>query len=168
MSTQTQPKSTFCDRSAKPLRVASVKIKFRNPVNEWILKGVGHTLSQLTLPGLSCVVVVDPPSDLMLEGIHDIKTAADQADRVVAALDIDGKQGAWRLDSVIETVSLAQQLAASTKVRGDVRISKRDLILAPLRRELIPIVAPITFQADTLSLRPVKTNDVVLALTRIK
>ena len=163
---QTPADSTFDERSVEPLHVALVKLKAPQSVDKDILKGVGHTLSQLTSLGLSCVVVVDPRTGSTRQNLHDTQTAAEQADNVVAAIDGHGGQGARRLDGVLVTVPLARQLAASVKVRGGVRITNRDLILAPLRRGLIPVVAPITFAADTLALQPVASDEVVLALTR--
>jgi len=164
--TQTPANVIFDDRSAEPLHVALVKIKAPQSVDKDTLKGVGYTLSQLTLLGLSCIVVVDPHIVSTQQSLDDIQRVAEQAENVVSAIDCHRGQGGRRLDSVLQTIPLEQQHGPSAKVRGDIRISNRDAILAPLRRGIIPVVAPIAFAAESLRLRPVTADEVVLALTR--
>ena len=161
--TQTPVKATFDSRSAELLPVALVKIRPPQSLEKDVLKGIGHTLSQLTELGLSCVIVVDPGIDAVQQKHYDIHTAGKQADSLVAAIDGHGGQGARRLDSVLQTIPLKHQLKASSKVRGDIRITNRDHILAPLRRGLIPVIAPIAFDVDSLLLRPVAANEILLA-----
>lgn len=166
MFTQSPSKVIFNDRSEEPLHVALVRIKAPQSVDNNTLKGVGHTLSQLTLLGLSCVVVVDPCIASTQPEIDHIQRVAEQAELLVSAIDGHGGQGGLLLDSVLETVPHVQQHAASAKVRGYTQITNRDLILAPLRRGIIPVIAPIAFSADSSRLRPVTADEAVLALTR--
>jgi len=164
--TQGPPNVIFDDRSGEPLHVALVKIKAPQSVDNITLKGVGYTLSQLTLLGLSCVVVVDPCIASTQQTIDGIQRVAEQAELLVSAIDGHGGQGGRRLDNILQTVPHVQQHAASAKVRGYTRITNRDLILAPLRRGIIPVIAPIAFSADSSRLRPVTADEAVLALTR--
>lgn len=163
---QSPPKVIFDDRRGEPLHVALVRIKAPQSVDNNTLKGLGHTLSQLTLLGLSCVVVVDPCIASTQQDIDDIQRVAEHAELLVSAIDGHGGQGGLRLDSVLETVPHIQHHAASAEVRGYIQITNRDLILAPLRRGIIPVIAPIAFSADSSRLRPVTADEVVLALTR--
>ncbi|KAL9033488.1 MAG: hypothetical protein Q9214_007494, partial [Letrouitia sp. 1 TL-2023] len=54
----------------------------------------------------------------------------------------------------------------SVKIRRWAGTSNRDLLLAPLRRGVIPVVASVAFVAETHSLITVDANEVVLALAR--
>lgn len=164
--TQSPPEVIFGVRSEEPLHVALVKIKAPQSVDNYTLKGIGRTLSQLTLLGLSCVVVVDPCLASTQQEIDDIQRVAQQAEQLVSAIDGHGGQGGLRLDSILETVPHVQQHAASAKVRGYTQITNRDLLLAPLRRGIIPVIAPIAFSADSSRLCPVTADEVVLSLTR--
>lgn len=162
---QLPAQGTFSNKATEPLHAALVKIKAPEAIGEDILKGVGRTLSQLTQLGLGCLVVVDPVPQSATHKSYDIRTAAEQADSVVAAIAGYGGQGARRLDSVLESIPLREQMAASIKVHGGIRIISQKHILAPLKRGLIPVIAPIAFAADTV-LRPVSADEIVLALTR--
>ena len=162
---QLPAKGAFSDKATEPLHVALVKIKAPGAIGKDILKGVGRTLSQLTQLGLGCVVVVDPVPQSTTQESYDIRTAAEQTDNVVAAIAGYGGQGARRLDSVFENVPFEEQAAASIKVRGGIRIVSRKHILAPLKRGLIPVIAPMAFAADTV-LRTVNADEIVLALVR--
>ena len=163
--TQRPAKGTFSEKAMEPLHVALVKIKAPKKIGEEILKGVGHTLSQLTQLGLCCVLVVDPCPQSAVQESYDIRTAAEQADTVVAAIEGRAGQGARRLDNVLEEIPLSDQVAASIKVRGRIRIVNRNHVLAPLKRGFIPVIAPIAFTTDTV-LQPVIADEVILALTR--
>lgn len=155
----------FSHKATDPVHVALVKIKAPEAIGKDILKGVGRTLSQLTQLGLGCVVVVDPVPRSATQETYDIRTAVEQTDSVVAAIAGYEGQGARRLDFVLENVTFKEQVAASIKVRGGIRIVSRKHILAPLKRGFIPVIAPVAFGADTV-LRPVGADEIVLALTR--
>lgn len=163
---QTVTNIALSDRGAEPLHVALVKITIPQSLGNDILEGVGHTLSQLTLLGLGCVVVVDSRTSSTGQVLHNVKTASKQADRLVAAIDGYGGQGARRVDSVLQKAPSIQHSTTSTKVRGNLRVVNKDLILAPLRRGLIPIIATMACAEDTMILEQVTANEVMLALTR--
>lgn len=156
----------FASDSVESLHVALIEIREPQSINDETLQGVGLTLSQLSRLGLSCVVVIDAEDSQERKSLDGGSLAIEQADRVVEAIDSYGGHGARRVDSVIGISSIHEHFLPSVKVRGGIRITHRDLLLAPLRRGLIPVIAPIGFEPSTQSLVPVVADEVVLALTR--
>ena len=161
-----KPKTGLAQEAAQLLHVALVKIRATQSIDDVTFQGVGHTLSQLTSLGLSCVVVVDH-KDNNGTNIQDKKTLAlEQADRLVVAVDSYGGQGARRLDNVIGVIPIKEHRSLLLKTQCRVQVTNRNLILAPLRKGVIPIVAPIGFLSDTQRLATVDADEVVLALAR--
>ena len=163
---QTPAQTRFRDKTNEPLHVALVKITGPQLLEDATLDGIGHTLSQLSRLGLNCIVVADlsrnEPDRLPLS----LPKALEQTDRIAQAIDKHGRPGARRLDNVIGIAPLREESDASVKVRGAIRVINRNLILAPLRRGIIPVVAPMAFMADMQRLHTVSTDDVILALIR--
>lgn len=158
--------SAFSDASAGPLHVALVKLKSPQSVDAPTLDGVGHTLSQLSRLGLNCIVVMDYSSNGE-EGTPPTSFKVNQqVDRIVAAIDRHGRPGARRLDNVVETISFSQESAASIQVRGATRVTNRKLLLAPVRRGIIPVIAPITFKPESQVLSRSSADEIILALTQ--
>ena len=160
--TLAQPR--YIEEAGDSLHVALVKIRAAQSINDETLQGIGLTLSQLSQLGLGCVVVVD--ADNGQEEKNSAKVGIEQADRVVEAIDVYGGQGARRLDSVISVSSVNEQLLPSVKIRSGIRTTCRNQLLAPLRRGMIPVIAPVGFNSNTHKLVPVVADEVVLALTR--
>lgn len=161
------PKQTeYSDNRLGPIHVALVNIKNLQSIDDETLGGVGLTLSQLSRLGLNCVVVVQPSERETGNSMPSLQEATRQADRVVQAIDQHGRPGARRLDSVIEITTFGQALAASVRVCGPTRVTNRNLLLTPLRRGVIPVIAPVAFITDSQELRLIGADDIVLALTR--
>ena len=160
--TPAQPR--FTDDTSEPLHVALIKIRAPQSVDDRILQGVGHTLSQLARLGLSCVVVVDPDNGQGQNNGSEL--AIGQADRIVDTINSYIGPGARRLDSAIGISSIGDQVSESLKILDEIRIIYRDQLLAPLRRGMIPVIAPVGFDMDVQKMVPVVADDVVLALTR--
>lgn len=148
------------------LHVALVKIRAPQLVDDTILKGVGHTLSQLTRLGLNSVVVIDCENGEKRKSLDACRLALEQGDRVVTAIDLYRSQGARLLDSVIGLSPVQEQNSSSYKACGRLQITHRNLILAPLQRGVAPVIVPIGFSHDTHALVPVAADDVVLSLTQ--
>ena len=168
---QTNAQKPFVDLTTEPLHIALVKIKTPKSYDDAILHGIGRTLSQLTRLGLSCVVVTDHARGQSEEGVHVINTgwrqeAVEQADRLVAAIECHEGQGARRLDSVIGVSSAKYGRSPSVRIQSAVRVTHRNLLLAPLRRGVIPVIAPIGYTSDTQLMTLVAADEVILALTR--
>ncbi|KAG5298058.1 acetylglutamate synthase [Histoplasma ohiense] len=136
------------------LHIALVKIREPQLLNDETLGEVGRTLSQLSLLGMSCCVVIDPglPQSDTFWRNRSIK----QADRMLAAIEKNGVDSR-RLDDVI-------RLAPSSK--HALSVASRELILSPLRRGRIAVIPPIGYTEGTLRAVPVLADDVVLALTK--
>lgn len=162
----TPAQSNFADESVESLHVALVKIRAPQLIEDETLQCVSHTVSQLAKLGLSCVIVVDTEDGLKRKDSEGSKLATEQTDRIVEAIDVYGGQGARRLDSVIGVSSVNEKLIPSVKVHSGIHVTHRSLVLASLRRGVIPVIAPIGFTSDTQTLVPVVADEVVLALTR--
>lgn len=128
------------------------------------MQGVGHTLSQLTRLGLNSAVVIDCEDGEKRNALDACSVAMEQGDRVVAAIDLYRGWGARRLDSVIGLSTVQEQNLSSIKTQGQLQITHRNLILAPLRRGVIPVIVPIGFTYDSHAIVPVAADDVVLSL----
>lgn len=128
------------------------------------MQGVGHTLSQLTRLGLNSAVIIDCEDGEKRNSLDARSVATEQGDRVVAAIDLYRGRGARRLDSVIGLSTVQEQNLSSIKARGQLQITHRNLILAPLQRGVIPVIVPIGFTYDSHVLVPVAADDVVLSL----
>ncbi|MCJ1283081.1 Amino-acid acetyltransferase, mitochondrial [Xylographa opegraphella] len=162
---------TFVDISSEPLHVALVGFKSPQLIDDHTLQGIGLTLSQLAKLGLNCIVVVD----LQDEGAQKLSSeqpllwrskVIEQADRVVSAIERQGGRGARRLDSVIGISPTKDELTPSVKIRGDVRVIHRNLLLAPLRRGVVPVVVPVGYTSLDQKVVAVSAKDAMLALTR--
>ena len=161
-----KPQSDPVQEAAQPLHVALVKIRATQSVDDVILRGVGHTLSQLTSLGLSCVMVVDCNASDGTTIQDQKRQSVEQADRLVTAIDSYGGQGARRLDNVIGILPLESQNPLLANTQSMVQVTNRNLLLAPLRRGVIPVVAPIGFSPINQSLATMDADKVMLALTR--
>jgi len=162
---------SFVDATTEPLHVALVVLKSPEELDDGTLRGIGLTLSQLARLGLSCVVVVDQRDAQATErarngGLQWKVNALEQADRVVAGIDQPGGQGARRLDSIIGVSRLGVQPTSAAKVLGNLRVIHTNLLLAPLQRGLVPVIAPVGCTSEGQHIVPVEADGVVLALTQ--
>ncbi|KAI4203836.1 MAG: hypothetical protein LQ346_001713 [Caloplaca aetnensis] len=150
------------------LHTALVKIRHPQSIQESTLQQVALTLVQLSRLGMSSVVVVDCGSGSDNdESNSDMRgLAAEQADRVAAAIEHHDVQGARRLDSVLETSAVAEGLLSPVKVRSGIHITNRSLLLTPLRKGKIPVLAPIAFASNNQVLALIPADEAILALTR--
>ncbi|MCJ1471158.1 Amino-acid acetyltransferase, mitochondrial [Pseudocyphellaria aurata] len=164
--TQAVSNNRFVDQSIESLHVALVTIRAPQLLDDAILQGVGHTLSQLTRLGLNSAVVIDCADREKRHSLDACRVALEQGDRLVTAIDLYRDRGARRLDSVIGLSSVREQNLSSCKARGRLQITHRNLILAPLRRGVTPIIVPIAFSYDTHALVPVVADEVVLCLAQ--
>jgi amino-acid N-acetyltransferase len=155
--------------SPEGLHVAIVKIRSPQTIEDSVLNGIGLTLSQLGRLGLSSVVVVDV-EDESKEGTTLVpkprNCILDQADRVTAAINHHGTPGAQRLDNILGFSEMAVQAQSAIQIRSQIRVLFRDLLVAPLRRGLTPVIAPLAYSSEDQKIVNVTADEVVLALTR--
>lgn len=145
--------------------MALVKIRAPQELDDVTLRGVGHTLSQLTLLGLSSVVIVDCNDGKRKTSQEVRHLSIEQAGRVVGAIDYSGGQGARRLDNIIELSPLKQH-APSVKIPIGLKIAYRKFLLASLQRGVIPVIVPNGFMSGIQTVVPVDASEVLLALSR--
>ena len=163
---QTATHTSFGSQAPESPHIALLKIRGPQLVDDVTIRGVGHTLSQIARLGMSPVVVVDHEDGQRRKPLDAAKAPFHQADRIVEAIDTYGGRGARRLDNVIGTSLVDEHRPLSVRIKGEVRVVHRNLLMAPLRRGIIPVIAPVGFNSKTQKLEPVAANEVVLALTR--
>ncbi len=161
-----KPQTDLVQEAVQPLHVALVKIRATHLIDDATLQGVGLTLSQLTSLGLSCVVVVDYNDSHGLSGQDKKRLALEQVDRLVAAIDSYGGQGARRLDNIIGILPTEGHTPPRSRTQGRLQVANRKILLTPLQRGVVPVVAPIGFSSATQSLTTVDADEVMLALAR--
>ena len=154
----------------EPLHVALVEIRSPDLIDDATLKGIGQTLSQLSRLGLGCVVVLDHQSTQIREDNTSPQSwrpsITEQVNRVMEAIDAHNDHGSRRLDGIVELVASEAGSSAPIKVRGRARVINRSLLLAPLKRGVIPVVMPAGHTTDNTRIAPVEGREVVLALAR--
>ncbi|EKD15399.1 uncharacterized protein L3040_001766 [Drepanopeziza brunnea f. sp. 'multigermtubi'] len=163
-----QPEKLARDTAGPQLHVALVKIRAPQILDHITLDGIGKTLAQLARLGLVSVVVVDcnnsgPPYG---EGISnkDWKTAEiEQANRLVAAIDANRDTGARLVDNII---GVSEEPARPGFGQTRAHVSSRNLLMVPLRRNIIPVIPSIGYSDAQQIAVPILATDVVLALTR--
>ncbi|OJD20965.1 amino-acid acetyltransferase, mitochondrial [Blastomyces percursus] len=151
---ETIPESSPPAAAAAKERLHIALVKLREPqfLNDQTLGEIGRTLSQLSLLGMGCCVVIDP--SLPQSGPSWRSQSIEQADRMLVAIDANNDLDSRRLDDVIRVAKHVPSVAS------------RELILSPLRRGRIVVIPPIGYTEDTLRAVPVLADDVVLALTK--
>ena len=144
------------------LHVAVVKIRAPQYVDDTTLGGVLRTIEQLSSLGLQSVLVVDCNDGKCQERSLEAKDmAVVQADRIVHVMDgLEGK-GARRLDSVISLSTTNDNNQGE-----EVRISDRKLLLSPLRKGIVPVIAPIGYNPSTARYSAQQGDEVALALIK--
>ena len=141
----------------EPLHIALVKIRDPESLDDGILRGISHTLTQLSRLGMGCCVVVDCANKGATNWRQDAIT---QADRVAEAIEAQDGPGARRLDDVVEVNG-----EASNAVDRDVRVAYRKILLAPLRAGAIPVIAPIGHTSQMV-ITALDADDIILALAK--
>jgi amino-acid N-acetyltransferase len=154
-----------------PLHVALVKIRAPQNMDDEALNGIGLTLSQLGKLGLISTVVVDcedPTEYNTKPGSNRWRDLAmEQANRIAEAIDAHGKPGSRQINNVIGFSENEEHTYSSAAcLRGRTHVTYRNLLMTPLRRGVIPVIAAIGYTDETHRAVPVRADDVVLALTR--
>ena len=155
----------FGTDQAESIHAALVKVRAPRSINDDTLRGIAHSLSQLGRLGLSCIVVIDPEDEGQREELW-ASNASEEADRIVSLINTYGGQGARKVDSIIGINPVDRQGSPSIKVQGDVYVTSREILLAPLCKGMIPVVTPIGFESLMHRLAAVGADEVILALTR--
>lgn len=163
---QTATQTPFGSQAPDSLHIALLKIRAPQLIDDVTIRGIGHTLSQIARLGMSPAVVVDHEDGQRRKPLDAAKMAIHQADRIVEAIDAYGGQGARRVDNIIGISSVDEHVLPSMRISGEVRVAHGNLLMAPLQRGIIPVIAPVGFNLKTQKLDSVAANEVILALTR--
>ncbi|KAI0100848.1 hypothetical protein GGR51DRAFT_340542 [Nemania sp. FL0031] len=161
---QQSPKSEQDLTIQEPLFVALVKFRAPETVNDTTFDGVAKTLSQLKKLGLVSIVVVDCEGDGQDEITRRQITTA-QARRMATAIDNYDAPGARVVDPPI-TIATQDDYPTSHFTSQDLFIGNPTELMTALQDDLIPIIPSLGYTVDTCIRKPVKANDVILALTR--
>ncbi|KFY10969.1 hypothetical protein V491_07392, partial [Pseudogymnoascus sp. VKM F-3775] len=153
-----------------PQHVALVKIRAPQEMNDEDLNGVARTLSQLAKLGMISTVVVDcgVPSNGDTERANPQWKALvmKQVDRIVEAIDAQSVPGARKENDLIGVLEKDLPHQPLSDFGGRTHIRYRKLLMTPLLRGIIPVVACIGYTDVSQQSVPVQADDVVLALTR--
>jgi amino-acid N-acetyltransferase len=145
------------------LHLALIKIRAAHELDDNTLEGVASTLSQLNRLGMGCCVVVDTE-----QGTDDQETralGAKEADRVAAAIEQHPGPGTRRLDNLLGVASNDISLNPQSPSRPESHVRYRKLLMTPLRRGIIPVLAPVAYTDGQVAVQ-VSANDVTRALAR--
>ncbi|KAG9231208.1 mitochondrial amino-acid acetyltransferase [Amylocarpus encephaloides] len=165
---QTQKKST----SEPKLHIALVKLRAPQNLEDETLNGISRTLSQLCRLGLVSIIVLDCEAQGLEATGSDVRSTnwrslyAQQADRVVAAIDSNSDAGSRLLDNVIgvdESFGTSQYSAANQICA---HVTLRKLLMTPLRRGVIPVIPSVAYTDVEHRVISVPASDVVIALTK--
>jgi len=128
------------------LHVALVKIRDVAQLAQKTLSGIAETLAQLNRLSVSpCVVVESTTTDRGQLG--------EEIDKLVNAIN-DFGNAARRVDNAL------------TIGGTEVRVSQRKLLMRPLQRDKIPVIANVAYNEDEQRMTLIPVNDAVLALTK--
>ncbi|KAI5297934.1 eukaryotic translation initiation factor 2 subunit gamma, partial [Ascosphaera pollenicola] len=132
-------------------------VKFREPelVSDETLFGIGKSLSQLSMLGMSCCVVVDPG---YIEDANTWRRAAcEQAHRIAMAIDAN-------MITEAECLEFANIVDASDMSR--ISMMERAYFTAPLRAGKVLVIPPIAYVRDNPKAVAVSADDLIVSLTK--
>lgn len=137
------------------LHVALVKFNEPELVSDETLFGIGKSLSQLSMLGMSCCVVVDPGP---LEDRHQWRRAAvEQAYRIAMAIDAN---------QIAEAQCVEFGNIVDPSDMSCISMIERQYFTAPLRAGKILVIPPVAYLRDNPKVVPVSADDLILSLTK--
>lgn len=126
------------------------------------MRGIGLTISQMSLLGMTSVIVLDPFDPQHPGNALDLKSIFEQVDRTVTSIDEHEHVQTMKVVNALEIVaSPTTSLSGQT---GKVRVARSQDVLQPTKREIISILAPVAWNAKAMKVEKVPANDVLLAL----
>lgn len=158
--------SKLASLTTGPLHIALVKIQAPEIIEQETLRGILRTLAQLSRLGMNCVIL--PDCDARQESsVRNAKlTVLEQTDRIVDAIDAIWGHNARRVDGIISIDPVPKQQSRSPSSPGKLHVSRRENLISPLRRGMIPVIPPIGYDAQSQSQSLVAADEVLLALVR--
>ena len=143
--------------------LALVKIRDVSSIDDETIRGIGLTISQMSLLGMTSVIMLDPldPSDS--SSTSGQKLISEQVDRVVSSIDEHGHVQAMRLENAIEVIRSSKS-SSSLDLSSKIRVARSSDILQSAKREIISVLAPVAWNPMTMEMEQVSADDAVLAL----
>ena len=159
---ENEPRNAQSGYVKQKLHIALVKIRAPQDIDDATLRGVLHTLEQLSQLGMQIVVVVDCDSDKIRADPVGIKNLAiEQADRIVEAVGSITGTKAKKVDGIISFISDNQE-----HQRDQIFIDSRMLLLSPLRSGKICVVMPHGYSIASAKIEPLLADEVIVTLTK--
>lgn len=141
------------ERQLGRIHVALIKLSAVDQIPDPGLEGIAQTFTQLARLSMAPVVVLD--CGPLQEDMRQWKrSAANQADRLVSAIDKISKLGARRVDDIFSLSSEGQTLLAL-----------RNLVIRPLHSGKVPVILPLAYSNASQQAVPVSADAAVLALS---
>lgn len=142
-----------------------MKIRAPQTLDNKTLDGIGRTLSQLERLGLISVVIVDCHGTEQRNSDHYTwrEVEAQQANRVISAIEASGSTQARLVDNVI---GISENVPGFKFAQTKTHITFRDMLMKPLRKGIIPVIPSFGYTAVTQTATKVPASDVVIALTK--
>jgi amino-acid N-acetyltransferase len=138
------------------IHVAIVKIRDAHMLDDETMAGIGKTLAQLHKLGLTACVVLDADIDAEATFPENYRHAEIQAERVQNA--VVNANGEARI--------VAGSVWRNLKEVGQTSIGIPNLLLAPIGRQVIPIITAFGYTKEQKCV-PVSANGIVMALSRL-
>lgn len=149
---------------AKPLRVSVVRLRDQRSLDPTVVGGIGSLFVKLARLGVSPVVVVDSDSEKRAVSEnkqpfrHHSQSAKRKAEEICAAIEKAGGR-AKPVYMALEVVHSGSSSALSTSV------SSFDSLLLPMKRDIVPVVVPIAYDAASGEDRFVDSVDALAAIS---
>ena len=156
----------FQDAKLEAMHLALVVLRDPQAINDDTLRGIGHTIAQLSRLGMNCIVVLDCNPIQHDQTLGPVELAAFQADRTVEAFEIADEHTARRVDNILNVNSPSGEKPSTFQIKSNVEIVHQDLLISPLKRGLIPIIPSVALNTEIHKREMVSAKDVVLALTK--
>ena len=160
------PQKQTKDIAGPHLHVALVKIRAPQSLDDNTLNGIGRTLSQLERLGLISVVVVDcndtnGPISTTSENTNWRVFEAQQADRILNAIETSGNTHARLVDNVI---GIYEETSETGQTQTGTHVTFRNMLMTPLRKGVIPVIPSIGYTDIAQVVTKIPATEVVKAL----
>lgn len=162
---QTKPTDRIVDDLS--MRIALVKLKEPQALDDETLRGIGQTLFHLERLGLLSIVVLDCD---VTQGQRSAETGKawrqlymEQTARLVSAINGHVKEGGRGARAVDSVVGITEGTGSQ---KPNAHIMPRKLLIAPLRKGIIPVVPSWGHPSLGQIAQPVDADEVILAITR--
>ena len=142
--------------------LALLKLRVPQKIDDRTMRGISLTVSQMSILGMTSIVVLDPSDTLDPKTQLDWQQVTGQVGRVVNAFKEHDNGGVMYIQDSLEIID---HLNLSLPETGDnLKVCRPEAILRAISREIIPVLAPIAWNRSTKGAEIVSANDVVLAL----